>query len=152
MVIVSLTVLVIIIVASGAFSYKEGPTSPIEFGHLAVPTSTNASFVCVALTNESNFVVHYLTKPLQVNSNGIWSGPPGPPRQRLTKLLPRQSGVAVVEAAATNQNTRVPVLWGYGYTAGATRWQQLGEDLMGRIGGRGGRGLLFTNYLTALKP
>ena len=149
--IVSLTVLVII-VSSGTFYYKNAPISPIEFGHLAVPTSTNANFVCVTLTNQSDFVVHYLTKPPEVRSNGIWSGPPGPPRQRLTTLLARQSGVVVVDAASTNQNTRVPVLWGYDYTPRATKWQQLSEDLMGRIHGRGGSGFLYTNYLTALKP
>ena len=147
--IVSLTSL-LILVSSGT-SCSKVPSSPIEFGHLAVPTSTNANFVCVTLTNESDFVVHYLTKPLQVRSNGIWSGPPGPPRQRLTELLARQSGVVVVDAASTNQNTRVPVLWGYDYTFRATKWQQLREDLMGRIYGRGGRGFLYTNYLPALK-
>ncbi len=149
---VTLTALVII-VSSGTSCSKKVPLSPIGFGHLAVPTSTNANFVCVTLTNQSDFVVFYLTKPLQVCSNGIWSGPPGPPRQRLTKLLARQSGVVVVEAASTNQNTRVPVLWGYDdYTPGATKWQQLREDLMGRINGRGGRAILHTDYLTDLKP
>lgn len=152
---VSLTALVIIAL-SGIFcykNYKKAPISPIEFGHLAVLSSTNANFVCVTLTNQSDFVVCYLTKPLQVRSNGIWSGPPGPPRQRLTRLLARQSGVVVVDAASTNQNTRVPVLWGYNdFTPGATKWQQLREDLMGRICGRGGRGFLYTNYLTDLKP
>ena len=147
--IVSLTSL-LILVSSGT-SCSKVPSSPIVFGHLAVPTSTNASFVCVTLTNQSDFVVHYLTEPLQVRSNGIWSGPPGPPRQRLTKLLARQSGVVVVEAASTNQNTRVPVLWGYDYTPRAAKWQQLGEDLMGRVSGRGGSGFLYTNYVTALK-
>jgi hypothetical protein len=147
---VSLTALVII-VSSGTSCSKKAPISPIVFGHLAVPTTTNANRVCVTLTNQSNFVVHYLTEPLEVSSNGIWSGPPGPPRQRLTKLLPRQSGVVVVDAASTNQNTRVPVLWGYDYTPRAARWQQLGEDLMERISGRGGSGFLYTNYLTALK-
>jgi hypothetical protein len=141
----------VFIVLSGIFGYKKAPISPIEFGHLAVPTSTNANFVWVTLTNESDFVVYYLTKPLQVRSNGIWSGPPGPPGQRLTTLLARQSGVVVVDAASTNQNTRVPVLWGYDYTPGATKLQQLREDLMGRIYGRGGRGFLYTNYLTDLK-
>jgi hypothetical protein len=148
---VSLVVLLIVL-STGASCSKKAPVSPIVFGHLAVPTSTNANCVCVTLTNLSKFVVHYLTKPVQVRSNGIWSGPPSPPRQRLTKLLPGQSDVVVVDAASTNQNTRVPVLWGYDdYTAGATRWQQLREDLMGRIHGRGGRGFLYTNYLTDLK-
>jgi len=110
LVLASLTAL-LILVWIGTSRYK-GPVSPIVFGHLAVPTSTNANFVCVTLTNQSNFGVHYLTEPLQVRSNGIWSGPPGPPRQRLTKLLAKQSGVVVVDAASTNQNTRVPVLWG----------------------------------------
>ena len=99
---VSLTALVII-VSSGTSCSKKVPLSPIEFGHLAVPTSTNSNFVCVTLTNNSDFVVVYLTKPLQVRSNGVWSGPPGPPRQRMTKLLARQSGVVVVDAASTNQ-------------------------------------------------
>lgn len=138
-------------------STKSPPLSPIEFGHLALPTSTNANFVCVNFTNQSDFAVVYRTCPLEVRSNGIWSGRTLPPRQRLTKLLPRQSGVAVVEAASTNQNARVPVLWGYEYnvyTPRTTKWphfMQLREDLMGRIHGRGGRGFLYTNYLTDLK-
>jgi hypothetical protein len=147
---VSLVALVIF-VSSGIFFSEKAPVSPILFGHLAVPTSTNANFVCVTLTNQSDFVVFYLTKPLQVRSNGTWSGTLGPPRQRLTELLARQSGLVVVDAASTNQNTRVPVLWGYDYTFSATKWQQLREDLMGRISGRGGRGFLYTNYLTDLK-
>ena len=87
--------------------------SPLLFGHLAVPTSTNANFVCATSTNQSDSVVVYLVCPPQVRSNGVWSGRPGPPRQRLAKLLARQSGVVVVDAASTNENTRVPVLWGY---------------------------------------
>jgi hypothetical protein len=141
----------LIFVSSGASRFNRAPVSPIVFGHLAVPTSTNANFVFVTLTNQSEFVVSYLTKPLQVNSNGIWSGPPGPHRQGLTELLAGQSGVVVIDATSTNQNTRVPVLWGYGYTFQATKWQQLREDFVGRINGRGGRGFLYTNYLTNLK-
>jgi hypothetical protein len=146
---VSLAALLILV--SSATSCSKVPTCPIAFGHLAVPTFTNANSVSVALTNQSGFAVFYLACPLQVRSNGIWSGPSLPPRQRLTKLLPRQSGVVVVDAAVTNANTRVPVLWGYDYTAGATRMQQLKEELAGQIQGRGGRGLLYTNHLTNLK-
>ncbi len=145
---VGLIMVLVVIVWSVA---SKVPGSPIVFGHLAVPTSTNASFVCVAFTNQSDFVVLYVTEPLEVSSNGIWSGPPVPARQRLTKLLARQSGVVVVDAASTNQNARVPVLWGYDYTPRATKWQQLCEDFMGRISGRGGSGFLYTNYLTAVK-
>lgn len=141
----------LIFVLSGASRFNRAPVSPIVFGHLAVPTSTDANFVWVAFTNQSKFAVSYLTEPLQVSSNGIWSGPPSPPRQRLTKLLAGQSGMVVIDAAATNRNARVPVLWGYGYTPGATHWQQLREDFLGRVCGRGGRGFLYTNYLTNLK-
>jgi len=59
----------------------------------------------------------------------------------------------MVDAALTNENTRVPILWGYDYNARAARCprrQELTEDLAGRIRGRGGRGLLYTNYLTNL--
>ena len=142
---VSLTAL-LLLVSIGA-SCSKVPTSPIIFGHLAVPIPTNANSVSVTLTNQSNFVVVYLACPLQVRSNGIWSGPTLPPRQRLTRLLPRQSGVVVFDAALTNKNARVPLLWGYAYSAPATRWQEFTEDLAGRIRGRGGRGLLYTNYL-----
>ena len=148
---VSLTAL-LLLVSIGA-SCSKVPKSPIIFGHLAVPNPTNANSVFVTLTNQSNSAVSYLACPLQVRSNGIWSGPTLPPGQRLTRLLPGQSGVVVVDAALTNENTRVPLLWGYGYNASATRWprwQELTEDLAGRIRGRGGRGLLYTNYLTNL--
>jgi hypothetical protein len=129
------------------------PVSPIVFGHLAVPTSTNASFVCVTLTNQSKFAVVYLIDPPEVSSNGIWSGPPHPLGRRLTKLLARQSGVMVVDAASTNENTRVPVLWGYhDDTPGGPRWRQLAEDFVSRVRGHGEPGLLYTNYLTNLRP
>ena len=149
---VSLTAL-LILVSIGA-SCSKVPISPIIFGHLGVSTPTNANSVCVTLTNQSDSVVSYLACPLQVRSNGIWSGPTLPPRQKLTRLLPRQSGVVVVDAALTNENTRVPILWGYVYDAPATRWprlQELTEDLAGRIRGRGGSGFLYTNYLTNLR-
>ena len=142
------------LVLSGASCSKSSPVSPLLFSHLAVPTPTNANSVCVTLTNQSDSVVSYLACPLQVRSNGIWSGPTLPPRQKLTRLLPRQSGVVVVDAALTNENTRVPILWGYVYDAPATRWprlQELTEDFAGRIRGRGGSGFLYTNYLTNLR-
>jgi hypothetical protein len=146
----SLTALLILV--SMGTSCSKAPMSPIVFGDLAVPTSTNANLVCVTLTNRSDSVVVYLACPPQVRSNGIWSGPSLPPRQKLTKLFARQSGVVMVAAASTNENTRVPVLWGYyDYKPGATRWQQLGEDFVGRVRGHGGRGLLYTNYLIHLK-
>jgi len=148
---VSLAALLLLVLIGASCS--KVPESPIIFGHLAEPIPTNANSVCVTLTNQSNFAVCYLACPLQVNSNGIWSGPTLPPRQRLTRLLPGQSGVVVVDAALTNENTRVPILWGYIYNARATRWprlQELTEDLAGQICGRGGRGLLYTNYLTNL--
>ena len=149
---VSLTALLILV--SNATSCSKVPKSPIIFGHLAVPTPTNANLVSITFTNQSDFGVCYLACPLQVRSNGIWSGPTLPPRQKLTRLMPRQSGVVVVAAALTNENTRVPILWGYVYNAPATRWprlQELTEDLAGRIRGRGGSGFLYTNYLTNLR-
>lgn len=144
--------LLVIIVLSGTACSKRSPLSPLRFGHFALPTSTNANLVSVPVTNESDFTVVYLTCPLQVNSNGIWSGPTLPPRQKMKTLLAGQSGVLVIDAASRNQNTRVPVLWGYKYAFPATRWQEFCEDLSGRINGRGGRGFLYTNYLTDLKP
>lgn len=145
----SLAALVLFI--SSVVSCSRVPTCPIAFANLAVPTATDANSVSVTLTNQSGVGVFYLACPLEVNSNGLWSGPPRPPRQRLTKLLPRQSGVIVVDAAATNANTRVPVLWGYDYTPGATRWQEFKEDLAGQIQGRGSRGRLYTNYLINIR-
>jgi hypothetical protein len=141
----------LILVLIGTYRSK-APMSPIVFGHLAVPTSTNANFVWVTLTNRSDSVVVYLACPTEVRSNGIWTGPPLPPRQKMSNLLAGQSGVVMVAAASTNENTRVPILWGYyDYKPGATRWQQLREDLVGRVRGHGGRGFLYTNYLTDLK-
>ncbi len=147
---VSLTVLLILVWIRT--SLPKSPTSPIVFGHLAVPTATNADFVAVTLTNLSGSTIVYLPWPPEVKSNGIWTGAPPAPRQRMSKLLAGQSGVAVVAAASTNENTRVPFLWGYqDYNPGANRWQQLREDFVGRIRGHGGRGFLYTNYLTDLK-
>jgi hypothetical protein len=149
---VGLTALLTLVLSATNYS-KRSPVSPLLFGHLAVPTSTNANLVCVAVTNQSDSVVVYLASPPQVRSNGIWSGPPPPPRQKMTKLIARQSGVVLVDAASTNDNTRVPVLWGFkDYTPGATRWRQLAEDLVSRVRGHGDIGLLYTNYITDLRP
>ena len=126
---------------------------PIVFGHLAVPTSTNANFVSIAVTNQSDSVVVYLPCPFQVESNGVWSGPPPPQCQLMAQLAAGQSSVIVVEADALNKSARVPVLWGYfDYTPGASRWRQTMENLAAWSHGRAGVGLLYTNYLTDLKP
>lgn len=141
---------VLILISMGA-PHPRFPRSPILLVHPAVPTLTNAHSVCITLTNLSTSTVSYLACPLQMRSNGIWSGPTLPTRQTLTRLPPRQSGVVVVDAAFTNGNARVPVLWGYDYDTRASMWprlHELAEDLAGRIRGRGGRGLLYTNYMT----
>jgi hypothetical protein len=141
------------LVLSGTSCSKRSPVSPLLFGHLAVPTSTNANLLWVAVTNQSDSVVVCLACPPQVRANGTWSGSPLPPRQKMTKLSAGQSGVIVVAATSVNENVRVPVLWGFSdYTPGATRWQQFREDLVARLNGRAGVGLLYTNYLTDLKP
>ncbi len=143
----------LIFVSSFASRIHRVPVSPIVFGRLAVPTSTNANFVFVTLNNQSRFAVVYLIDPPEVSSNGIWSGPPHPLGRRLTKLLARQSGVIVVDAASTNENTRVPVLWGYrDVIPGGPRWRQVAEDLVSRVRGHGEPGLWYTNYVTNLRP
>ena len=138
---------------SGISCSKGNFTSPIAFSHLAVAASTNANFVCVAITNQSDSVVFCLACPLQGRSNGIWSGPPMPPHQKMTKLTARQTGVVVVDAGSTNENTRVPILWGYDYPLHASRLRWCMENMMGRLTGRNPRGLgaLYTNYLTDIK-
>ncbi len=148
-----ITALLLVSLALLLILFNKVPVSPIVFGHLAVPTSTNANCVCVTLTNQSKFAVVYLIDPPEVSSNGIWSGPPHPRGRRLTKLLARQSGVIVVDAASTNENTRVPVLWGYrDVIPGGPRWRQVAEDLVSRVRGHGEPGLLYTNYVTNLRP
>jgi hypothetical protein len=145
-------VILLVLVLRGVSCSRTSPTSPIVFGQSAVPASTNANLLFVALSNQSDSVVLFLACPLQVRSNGIWSGPPLPPHQRMTQLAAKQSGLIVIDAGSTNENTRVPILWGfYNYNPGAGRWQQLLEDLIGQFSGHGGRGLLYTNYLTDLK-
>jgi len=126
--------------------------SPIVFGHLATPTSTNADYVCLTVSNRSDSTVVYLACPAQVKSNGIWSGSPFPTGQRMTRLTARQSGVMVIKADSVTTDTRVPVLWGFNdYTGGAKIWRQLLEDIAARAKGHGGVGLLYTNYLTDIK-
>lgn len=143
---------ILVLSLSGSGCSKTSPIPPVAFGHLAVPTATNANFVGVAISNQSDCAVFYLACPVQVRTNGVWRGAPLPPRQRLTRLVARQAGVLVVEAAAAKENARVPVLWGFDdYTAGANRFQQVLEDLRARVRGRDGVGLLYTNYLTELK-
>jgi hypothetical protein len=142
----------IVLVVSITSCSKSTAMSPLAFGGLAMPKSTNADYASLAITNQSDSVVFYLACPPQVMSNGIWSGPANPSHQKLTKLAARQAGIIVVDAGWTNENTRVPVLWGYDYTPGATRWQEFREGLVRRVRGRGGRGFLYTNYLTSAKP
>ena len=144
---------ILALVFGGTACSKRSLVSPIVFGHLAVTTATNADFVFVTVTNQSDSVVVYLACPAQVRSNGIWSGPWFPSGQRMTRLTAGQAGVVVVAAAVVKANGRVPILWGFSdYTPRATRWQQIKENLYARIRGREGVGLLYTNYLTDLKP
>jgi hypothetical protein len=48
---------------------------------------------------------------------------------------------------------RVPVLWGFTYSANATRWQEIGEDVAVyfRMHDLRGRGALYTNYVGDIK-
>jgi len=141
------------LIVSGAACSKRSTTPPIVFGHVAAPTATNASFVAVTVSNLSDSVIVYLACPAEVRSNGIWSGSPFPKGQRMTSLAAGQSGVLVIEAASVKENVRVPVLWGFiDYTPRASRWRQMGEAIMARVKGHGSIGLLYTNYLTNLKP
>jgi hypothetical protein len=143
---------ILALVIGGACS-KRSLISPLGFGHLAVPTATNANFVFITVTNQSDEVVVYVACPAQVWSNGIWSGMSFPSGHRMTTLTARQSGVVVVEAAAVKEKSRVPILWGFlDFTPRATKWQQFKEKLYVRMKGRAGVGLLYTNYLSNFKP
>jgi len=48
---------------------------------------------------------------------------------------------------------RVPVLWGFNYSANPTRWQELREDVVEwlRMGNLRGRGALYTNFVTDIR-
>jgi len=140
---------------SGISCSKKAPNSPIVFGRLPMPASTNAAFVYVTITNQSDSDVVYLAWPAQVRSNGLWIGPLRKTGQRLNKLPARGSGVLVFEAASLRENVRIPILWGYQYAdlgRKPTRWKDFMRDIKAQFKGHGSVGLLYTNYLTDLKP
>jgi len=72
----------------------------------------------------------------------------------MATLAAGRSATAVVPRSSSQEESKVPILWGFNYSSGVTRWQELKEDLVGRFTGRNprGRGALYTEYLTDIKP
>jgi hypothetical protein len=130
------------------------PTAPVTFSCLSVFTSSNTSLISIGITNQSASSIVYFVGPPQLKSNGLWSAFQFPFGTPLTQLRAGQSGTAIVTTLLVSGESRVPVLWGFTYSASATRWQAIREDVLEwlRMGNLRGRGALYTNYVTDIRP
>jgi hypothetical protein len=75
------------------------------------------------------------------------------PGTTLARLGAGASDTAIVATPLVSGESRVPVLWGFSYSANATRWQEIGEDAIEwlRMRNLRGRGALYTNYVTGIR-
>ena len=152
-------VMVILAIGVAFLRSHNKPAEPVAMSCLGVSASSNINFVSISIgiTNQSDAKIFYVTCPPQVMpnaSNAVWSKFQFPAGMPMAMLAPGQSGRMVVTMPASSGESRVPVLWGYGYSIPTTKWQQIREDVIGRLTGRNpvGRGFLHTNYVTNIKP
>ncbi len=147
---------VLLVLAIDASFRRSPDRSPrqIAFSCLGVSVSSNVSFISVGITNQSGSTIVYLACPPQVKSHGAWSKFQFPSGMPMATLTAGQSSAVVVTTPSLSEESRVPVLWGFSYSSTATKWQQLREDVIGRLTRRNprGRGALYTNYVTDLRP
>lgn len=129
------------------------PTAPVAFSCLGFSASSNTSLISIGITNQSASTVVYLFGPPQLKSNGMWSAPQIPLGTPLAQMRAGQSGTAVVSMPLVSGEARVPVLWGFTYSANATRWQEIKEDTIEwlRMHNLRGRGALYTNFVTDIR-
>jgi len=131
------------------------PGNPIVVGRFTVATP-NPNVLLAGITNQSDTPVVYLVCPPEVKSNGVWqpAAIPSGKTTRMSNLAAGQSGTVTIAAPPSGQESRVPVLWGYAYSTSTPKWRQLTEDALGRLSGHNprGRGALYTNYVTDIRP
>jgi hypothetical protein len=125
----------------------------IAFSSAGVSTSSNANLISIAISNQSaSSIVYFVGNPV-LKSNGVWGAVQFPAGTKLLSLGAGQSVTDVVAAASASGEVRVPVLWGFIYSANATRWQAIREDVAAylRMHDLRGRGALYTNFVTGIK-
>ena len=130
------------------------PTAQVAFSCLGVSNSSNISSISISITNQSASTIVYYAAPPQLKSNGVWNAFQFPLGKPLATLAAGQSSTAVVTTPLLSGEFRVPILWGFDYSVPATKWQEIKEDVITRLDGRnpGGRGSLYTNYVTGIRP
>lgn len=129
------------------------PTALVTLYCLGFSTSSNTSLISIGITNQSASTVSYFVGPPQLKSNGVWSAFQFPFGTPLTQLGSGQAGTATVTSPLMSGELRVPVLWGFNYSANATRWQEIKEDAIEwlRMHNFRGRGALYTNFVTDIR-
>jgi hypothetical protein len=128
------------------------PTAPVTFSCLSVSAASNTSLISIGISNQSSSTVSYFVGPPQLKSNGVWSAFQFPFGTPLTQLGSGQAGTAIVTTPLMSGELRVPVLWGFNYSANATKWQEIKEDAIEwlRMHNLRGRGALYTNFVTEI--
>ena len=125
----------------------------IAFYPAGVSPSSNASLISIAISNQSaSSIVYFVGNPV-LKSNGVWGAFQFPTGTELLSLGAGQSVTNLVLAASATGEVKVPVLWGFTYTADATLRQEIWEDVVAyfHMNDRRGRGALYTNFVTGIK-
>ena len=144
-----------VLFAAVAFlTFARSKSSPqIVFSYRGISTSSNTHVISIAITNQSTSSIVYFVGDPVLKSNGVWGSFQYPTGTKLVRLAAGQSATGVVTARSATGEARVPVLWGVTYSANATRWQQIREDVAAhfRMHDFRGRGALYTNYVGDIK-
>ena len=149
---ISGAVILFVIVLLAILESPRRPAAHVSFSYLGVSTSSNGSLITIGITNHSTSSVDYIVGPPQLQSNGVWSAAPLVLGTRMTSVGAGRSGTVTVTMPLISGESRVPILWGFSYSAGATRWQEIREDAIEglRMHNFRGRGALYTNYVTGI--
>ena len=147
-------VILILLIAAVCLRSRNKPTGQVAFSCLGVSVSSNSTLISIGITNQSSSGIVYCVCPPQVTSNGVWGNVQVPFGKPMALLSPGQFGTVVVSTPLLSGEFRVPALWSFNNAATATRWREIKEDAIGRLSGRnpGGRGALYTNYVTDIRP
>jgi hypothetical protein len=129
------------------------PPTSLRGAHIVTLTNADYRVLSIAITNPSSYSMVYIACPPQVSSNGQWGQVSFPLGQPMAALAARQCTTLEVRVDAVVGEVRVPMLWGFSYPSQPTRWQQVKEDVLGRITGRNPRGMgaLYTNFVSDMR-
>lgn len=144
---------IVLFAAVASLTLSRKSSARVVFSYAGFSTTSNTHLISIAITNQSTSSIVYFVGDPVLQSNGVWGSFQCPKGTKLVGLGAGQSATGVITAPSATGEARIPVLWGFTYSLNATRWQEIGEDVVAyfRMHDLRGRGALYTNYVVGVK-